>query len=67
MAGSFNASLKRETLAGAAGWLDPATARREVFARIARYNTRRRLSTCGHLSPIAYENAHHAATMTLAA
>lgn len=32
MAESFNATLKRETLAGAAGWPDPVTARREVFA-----------------------------------
>ncbi|MDF9876156.1 transposase InsO family protein [Cellulosimicrobium cellulans] len=67
MAESFNATLKRETLAGAHGWPDPATARREVFAWITRYNTRRRHSTCGHRSPIAYENAHHAATLTLAA
>lgn len=67
MAESFNATLKRETLAGAAGWPDPVTARREVFAWITRYNTRRRHSTCGHRSPIDYENAHRAATLTLAA
>ncbi len=67
MAESFNATLKRETLAGADGWPDPETARREVFAWITRYNARRRHSTCGHLSPTAYENAHHAATLTLAA
>jgi len=64
---SFNATLKRETLACAHGWPDAATARREVFAWITRYNTRRRHSTCGYLSPVAYENAHHAATLTLAA
>ncbi|GEL93696.1 transposase [Cellulomonas composti] len=67
MAESFNATLKRETLAGAPGWPDPATARREVFTWITRYNTRRRHSTCGYISPIAYENAHRAATLTLAA
>jgi transposase InsO family protein len=67
MAESFNATLKREILAGAHGWPDPATARRDVFAWITRYNTRRRHSTCGYLSPIAYEKAHHAATLTLAA
>ena len=67
MAESFNATLKRETLAGAHGWPDPATARQAVFAWITRYNTRRRHSTCGYLSPVAYENNHHAATLTLAA
>lgn len=40
MAEPFNASLKRETLAGSHGWPDPATARRAVFAWITRYNTR---------------------------
>ncbi|WP_425458012.1 IS3 family transposase [Actinotalea subterranea] len=62
LAESFNATLKRETLAGATGWPDPATARRAVFAWITRYNTRRRHSWCGHLSPITYENTHHGAT-----
>ena len=61
MAESFNASLKRETLAGSHGWPDPATARRAVFAWITRYNTRRRHSWCGQLSPITYENIHHGA------
>lgn len=31
LAKSFNASLKRETLAGAPGWHSPAGARRTVF------------------------------------
>lgn len=61
LAESFNATLKRETLAGATGWPDPATARRAVFAWLTRYNTRRRHSWCGHLSPITYENTHHGA------
>ncbi len=67
MAESFNATLKRETLAGADGWPDATTARRAVFAWITRYNTRRRHSTCGYLSPITYENTHHTAMLTLAA
>ena len=58
LAESFNATLKRETLAGVAGWDSPAAARRAVFRWITRYNTRRRHSTCGYLSPIAYENTH---------
>ncbi|PFG32379.1 transposase InsO family protein [Sanguibacter antarcticus] len=67
MAESFNASLKRETLAGTHGWANAAVARREVFAWITRYNTRRRHSTCGYLSPADYENAHHTTTLALAA
>lgn len=67
MAESFNASLKRETLAGAHGWSDALQARRDVFAWITRYNTRRRHSTCGYLSPADYENAHRKATLALAA
>lgn len=67
MAESFNATLKRETPAGAHGWTDAATARREVFACITRYNTRRRHSTRGYLSPVTYENNHHAVALTLAA
>lgn len=67
MAESFNATLKRETLAGAAGWPDATTARQAVFAWITRYNTRRRHSTCGYLSPNTYENTHHTATLATAA
>ena len=68
MAESFNASLKRETLAGAHGWPDADHARREVFAWIVRYNTRRRHSTCAYLSPADCENAHHrTTTLALAA
>jgi transposase InsO family protein len=52
---SFNATLKRETLQGAAPWGDARTARQAVFAWITRYNTRRRHSALGHLSPINYE------------
>jgi transposase InsO family protein len=67
MAESFNATLKRETLQGAHGWADAAQARRAVFAWITRYNTRRRHSTCGYLSPVTYENTHHTAILATAA
>lgn len=52
---SFNASLKRETLQGAHGWSDARTARLAVFGWITRYNTIRRHSRLGQLSPIDYE------------
>lgn len=52
---AFNATLKRETLQGAAHWPDARTARQAVFAWINRYNTRRRHSALGQLSPINYE------------
>ncbi|OIQ89460.1 IS2 transposase TnpB [mine drainage metagenome] len=67
MAESFNATLKRETLAGAHSWPDAAHARRAVFAWITRYNTRRRHSYCGYLSPITYENTTTTATLPVAA
>ncbi len=63
---SFHASLKRETLQGAHDYGDPDTCRRTVFAWLARYNTRRRHSANGHLSPNAYEH-RHTAKLTLAA
>jgi transposase InsO family protein len=64
---SFHATLKRETLQGARDYGDPATCRRTVFAWLTRYNTRRRHSTNGHLSPNDYERRHHTAKLTLAA
>jgi transposase InsO family protein len=67
MAESFNATLKRELLAGATAWPDAATCRRAVFRWAVRYNTRRRHSYCRNLSPIAYENLTTAATMNPAA
>ncbi|TYK51081.1 transposase [Actinomadura decatromicini] len=54
-AGPFNATLKHETLRGAHHWPDTRTARQAVFRWITRYNTRRRHSALGHLSPINYE------------
>jgi len=67
MAESINASLKRETLQGAHGWDSAHQARRAVFAWITRYNTRRRHSTCGYLSPVIYEHTTAPATLQKAA
>ncbi|CCG01337.1 transposase [Blastococcus saxobsidens DD2] len=67
LAESFNATLKRETLAGAPGWDTPAQARRAVFAWSTRYNTRRRHSACGQISPSAYEARRSPATLPTAA
>ncbi|MCX4853621.1 IS3 family transposase [Streptomyces canus] len=64
---SFHASLKRETLQGAHDYGDAATCRRTVFAWLTRYNTRRRHSANGHLSPNEYEHRHHSVKLTLAA
>ncbi|MEU2135292.1 IS3 family transposase [Streptomyces sp. NPDC018352] len=64
---SFHASLKRETLQGAHDYGDSDTCRRTVFAWLTRYNTRRRHSANGHLSPNEYEHRHHTAKLTLAA
>ncbi|MFD8016179.1 IS3 family transposase [Streptomyces sp. NPDC058955] len=64
---SFHASLKRETLQGARDYGDTATCRTTVFGWLTRYNTRRRHSANGHLSPNEYERRHHAAKLTLAA
>ncbi|GAA1997409.1 IS3 family transposase [Nocardiopsis rhodophaea] len=54
---AFNATLKRETLHGRGlrRWASPRAARLAVFSWIARYNTRRRHSANGHLSPLVYE------------
>ncbi|MFI5877688.1 IS3 family transposase [Streptomyces sp. NPDC051445] len=64
---SFHASLKRETLQGAHDYGDTDACRRTVFAWLTRYNTRRRHSANGHLSPNEYEHRHHTAKITLAA
>jgi transposase InsO family protein len=66
LAEAFNASLKRETLAGAPTFADAATARRTVFRWVTRYNTRRRHSACGYLAPNTFEAAQ-ATTLDLAA
>ena len=55
LAESFNATLKRELLQGAAAWPDELTCRREIFRWTTRYNTRRRHSWCGQQAPNTYE------------
>jgi transposase InsO family protein len=67
LAESFNATLEREILAGAAGWDSPGHARRDVFAWITRYNTGRRRSACGRTSPNAYEACRTPAPLPIAA
>jgi len=53
---AFNATFKRETLQGAAGFTSEREAQLAVFGFAHRYNTRRRHSHLGQMSPIAYEN-----------
>ena len=63
---SFHASLKRETLQGAHHYDGTRTCRLTVFRWITRYNTRRRHSANGQLSPfVAYEHRHQQASATL--
>jgi transposase InsO family protein len=66
LAESFNATIKREVLQDAACWPDESTCRRQVFRWLVRYNTRRRHSWCGYLSPSTYE-ARRATTLPTAA
>ena len=66
LAESFNATMKREVLQDAACWSDELTCRRQVFKWLVRYNTRRRHTWCGYLSPSTYE-AQRAATLPTAA
>ena len=66
LAESFNATLKRELLAGTAAFTDEVACRRAVFRWATRYNTRRRHSWCGYLAPNTYEN-QLAATLPAAA
>jgi transposase InsO family protein len=58
LAESFNATMKREVLQDAACWSDELTCRRQVFRWLVRYNTRRRHSWCGYLSPSTYESSY---------
>lgn len=66
---AFNATFKRETLQGAAGFGSKREAQLAVFGWAHRYNTRRRHSHLGQMSPITYENTliKKSATLTLAA
>jgi transposase InsO family protein len=63
---SFHASLKRELLKGARRWPGARACRAAVFRWLNRYNTWRRHSANGQLSPVAYEQ-RQSATLTLAA
>ena len=63
---SFHASLKRELLKGARRWPGARTCRAAVFRWLNRYNTWRRHSANGQVSPVAYEQ-QRSATLTLAA
>lgn len=54
LAEAFSASLKREILP-AHGWPNIHQARLKVFRWLTFYNTRRRHSALGHLSPAEYE------------
>ena len=58
MCESFFATLECELLARTT-WPDTAAARAAIFAFIEGwYNTRRRHSSIGYLSPAAFERAH---------
>ncbi len=57
LAESFNAALKRELLEGRPAFPDQTTAYRAVFRWASRYNTRRRHSAIGNITPNAYETA----------
>lgn len=63
LAESVNAILKRELLEGRPVFPNQATAYRAVFRWANRYNTRRRHSAIGNITPNAYETA---ASATLA-
>ncbi|MEU9174698.1 hypothetical protein AB0D34_44265, partial [Streptomyces sp. NPDC048420] len=60
---------KRETLRGAHHYPGAELCRRTVFRWLTRYNTRRRHSANGHLSPVDYEDQHQQESdkLTLAA
>jgi transposase InsO family protein len=66
---SLNASFKRETRQSDQSWGSEEEARLAAFGWLHRYNTRRRLSHLGYMSPIDYENSllPTAATLTNAA
>ncbi len=65
LAESFNASLKREVLQGRPTFTNALEARFQVEAWITDYNTIRRHSSLGQISPIDYEQRH--ASLALAA
>ncbi|MCX4743771.1 IS3 family transposase [Streptomyces antibioticus] len=66
LAESFNATFKRETLQGRKSRPTEREARLDAFRWLHRHNTRRRHSSLGRRSPIAFENALHPTPTTLA-
>jgi transposase InsO family protein len=62
---ALNATFKRETLQGAPGFASERDARLAVFGWAHRYNTRRRHSYLGQISPINYENTLNEKPTTL--
>jgi transposase InsO family protein len=66
LAGSFNATFKRETLQGRRAFGDEGQARLDSFRWLHRYNTVRRHSRLGHRSPANYENSTQPTPATLA-
>ncbi|MGO1465132.1 MAG: IS3 family transposase [Candidatus Corynebacterium faecigallinarum] len=56
LAESFNAALKREVLQDAKTFTNQLECRRDVFRWCIRYNTVRRHSWCGYLTPQAFES-----------
>ncbi len=56
LAESFNAALKREVLQDAKTFTNQLVCRRDVFRWCIRYNTVRRHSWCGYLTPQAFES-----------
>lgn len=60
LAESFNATLKREVLKDSKVFTSSLLCRRDVFRWCTRYNTTRRHSWCGYLSPLVFEQRHFA-------
>lgn len=58
LAESFNATIKRELLAGAAYFDNEIDVYRKVFHWANRYNTKRRHSWCGNVPPNEYESTN---------
>ncbi|MGV0870544.1 IS3 family transposase, partial [Corynebacterium kalidii] len=56
LAESFNAALKREVLQDQRVFANQLVCRRDVFRWCVRYNTVRRHSWCGYLTPQAFES-----------
>ncbi|ALC05554.1 IS3 family transposase OrfB [Corynebacterium deserti GIMN1.010] len=52
---SFNSTMKREVLRERKVFANPLQCRQEVFRWCIRYNTRRRHSWCGQISPDDFE------------